>query len=119
VGSLGKIPSLEDIYSLNAVAWLGTEAAVVRYEQAVAAVRELGSASSEAFFMKLLADCGIDAPSDWRERVEIGADRRQSRTARENLNLPAGLEVPDVLPDAQKRLVDYCAPGLRQILGYA
>jgi hypothetical protein len=119
VGSLGKIPSLADIYSLNAVAWLGTEAAVVRYEDAIAAVRDLGSVTSEAFFMKLFADCAIDPPADWRQRVEIGADRRQSRTARENLNLAAGLEVPDVLPDLQKRLVDFHAPGLRQMLGYA
>jgi hypothetical protein len=119
MGSLGKIPSLDDIYSLNAVAWLGAEASVVRYEDAVAAVRDLGSPDAEAFFMKLFADCGIDPPSNWRERVEIGADRRQSRTARENLNLAAGLEVPEVLPDVQKQLVDYLAPGLRQVLGYA
>jgi hypothetical protein len=119
MGSLGKVPSLADIYSLNVVAWLGTEAAVVRYEDAIKAVAQLETPAAEAFFMKLLADCGIDPPADWRERVRIGADRRQSRTARENLTMPAGLEVPDVLPDIQKKLVDVHAPGLREMLGYA
>jgi hypothetical protein len=49
----------------------------------------------------------------------VGSDRRQSRTARENLNLAKGMVVPDVLPDVQKRLVDFSAPGLRALLGYA
>ncbi|MDB5452722.1 MAG: hypothetical protein JWO33_1300 [Caulobacteraceae bacterium] len=120
VGGLSKMPSLLDIYSLNAIAWLGTKAQVVRYEDAVAAVSALGSPTSDAFFLRLFEAAGIDpVPSDWRERVDIGADRRQSRTARENLNLPAGLVVPDQLPDEQKRLVDFFAPGLREILGYA
>jgi hypothetical protein len=118
-GCYQKIPSLIDIYANNVVSWMGTAAVLVRYEDAVAAVGDLGSPTSEAFFMQLLADCGINAPADWRERVEIGADRRQSRTARENLKLPANLTVPDELPPVQKRLVDFAAPGLRQILGYA
>jgi hypothetical protein len=56
-------------------------------------------------------------PTDWRERVLIGADRRQSATARENLNAVEA-ELPDELPEAQKRLVNYAAPGLRELLGY-
>ena len=27
-------------------------------------------------------------------------------------------EIPDTLPDVQKRLVNYAAPGLRSLLGY-
>lgn len=118
-GTPQKVPSLRDIYELNAVAWLGTGAQVVRYEDATTAVKTLGSPASDAFFERLLADCGIDAPADWRQRVAIGADRKQSRTARENLNLPAGLAIPEALPEVQKRLVDFAAPGLREILGYA
>ena len=74
--------------------------------------------AAESFFGQLFADCGLgDLPADWRERVRIGSDRAQSGTARENLagGVP---ELPDELPEAQKRLVDYAAPGLRKILGY-
>jgi len=42
-----------------------------------------------------------------------------SRTARENLKLPAGVAFPAALPEQQKQLVDFHAPGLRQLLGYA
>jgi len=47
----------------------------------------------------------------------VGSDRKQSGTARENL---AGLNevIPDTLPDKQKQMVDYAAPGLRALLGY-
>ena len=56
-------------------------------------------------------------PGDWRERVRIGSDREQSGTARENL-AGATADVPDELPEVQKRLVDFAAPGLRGVLGY-
>jgi len=111
-----KSPGLLDIYTHNAVAWLGTSASVVRYEDIVAAVNDLQSRAAETFFADLLSDCGLDMTADWRDRVLAGSDRRQSRTARENLTLEA--DIPDVLPDMQKRLVDFCAPGLRALLGY-
>jgi hypothetical protein len=59
-----------------------------------------------------------ELPADWRERVLVGSDRKQSGTARENLS---GLQdvIPDVLPDVQKQMVDYAAPGLRRLLGYS
>jgi len=55
---------------------------------------------------------------DWRERVRIGSDRKQSDTARENL---AGLKhgVPDELPEEQKQLVELQLPGVRKFLGYS
>jgi hypothetical protein len=53
-------------------------------------------------------------PADWRNRVQVRSDRKQSGTARENLR---GIEIE--LPDMQKRLVKYTAPGLRTTLGYA
>ena len=56
-------------------------------------------------------------PGDWRERVKIGSDRKQSGTARENLR-DVKITIPDVLSDAQKELCDYAAPGLRKLLGY-
>jgi hypothetical protein len=81
-------------------------------------LRELESAAAESYFAALLRDCGIDAlPGDWRDRVRVGSDRKQSGTARENLSGPAS-QVPDELPETQKRLVEFVAPGLRQLLGY-
>jgi len=113
-----KSPALIDIYTHNAAAWLGTGAYLVRYEDAVRAVKDLDAPSSETFITGLLEAAGIDRPDDWRARVAIGADRKQSRTARENLKLPAGLQFPSELPEIQKQLVEFHAPGLRALLGY-
>lgn len=113
-----KAPHLQEIFLHNAVSWLGSSATLARYEELVGALRQLESPAAEEYFSGLLAACGIaPLPDDWRERVRVGSDRNQSGTARENL---AGLaaDVPEVLPDAQKRLVDFAAPGLRRILGY-
>ena len=49
--------------------------------------------------------------------VEVGADPTQSRTARQNLTL--NQPIPDQLPPVQRRMVDFAAPGLRRMLGYA
>ncbi|CAN5438879.1 hypothetical protein BH10PSE4_BH10PSE4_25750 [soil metagenome] len=116
LGVNGHVPTLTDIYTYNAVAWMGTKAIIVRYEDIVDAMRDLGAKRSEAFFAKLLWDCGLDMPADWRERVEAGADRRESRTASENLNISVAF--PKALPEMQKKLVDFHAPGLRALLGY-
>ena len=113
-----KSPALIDIYTHNAAAWLGTGVHLVRYEDAVRALNDIDAPESETFFTALLAAAGIERPDDWRERVAIGADRKQSRTARENLKLPEGLEFPATLPSAQQRLVEFHAPGLRALLGY-
>jgi len=110
-------PSLADTYRHNAVAWLGTDIHLVRFEELVTALRNLTSAQSDEYFARLFDACGIDRPDDWRERVEIGADRRHSGTASENLS-GAGLQLPSQLSTLQKDLVDHAAPGLRKILGY-
>ncbi|MBM4219758.1 MAG: hypothetical protein FJ171_09055 [Gammaproteobacteria bacterium] len=83
-----------------------------------AALGDLESSAAEAYFGSLLTDAGIGVPADWRERVRVGSDREQSGTARENLRGQES-EVPAVLPDTQKQLVDFAVPGLRRILGYA
>ena len=81
-------------------------------------VKELEADAAETFFAGLFEHLNMgELPDDWRERVRIGSDREQSTTARENLTRMTA-DVPDELPDVQKRLVDYVAPGLRAILGY-
>lgn len=116
LGVHGRIPALLDVFTFNAVAWMGGPATVVRYEDIVAAVNDLASNRAEAFFRQLLADCGLDLPDDWRARVEAGADRRESRTASENLSQTVAF--PKTLPEVQKRILDFHAPGLRSLLGY-
>lgn len=117
-GIHGKAPTLHEIYTHNAVAWLQTHAELFRYEDLASHVRGLETLEAHAYFARLLAACGVDPlPKDWRERVRIGADREQSGTARENLANPA-LAFPDALNAAQKAMVDYAAPGLRALLGY-
>lgn len=116
-----KVPGLVDIYTHNAAAWLGTDIRIIRYEDIIQALGDLDSPESEAYFRLLLHDAGIAFPADWKARVRTGSDRRLSRTASENLklNLPDGVDIPRVLPDTQKALVDFHAPGLRGLLGYA
>ena len=117
MGVHNKVPSLADIYTFNAAAWMNGRARIVQYEALVDQVRDLGSKRAETFFRELMAFCDIALPDDWRDRVEVGSDRRESRTARENLKTE--VELPDVLPELQRRLVDFHAPGLRALLGYA
>jgi hypothetical protein len=115
-----KAPKLADMYDLNVAAWLGSSNVhPVRYEDLTRHLRDLNNEEATAFFGELLEAAGVSpVPEDWRERVTIGADRKYSGTARENLTGIA-LEIPDKLPDKHKRLVDYAAPGLRRLLGYA
>jgi hypothetical protein len=116
-GIRGKAPPMADIFQFNAVAWLGSDVHTVRFEELRGHCRDLDDEGAEHFFARLFDACGIDpAPSDWRERVRIGSDRKLSGTARENLS--GAIELPDELPAKHKRLVDYAAPGLRQLLGY-
>jgi len=118
LGIHDKAPTMQEIFLHNAVGWLGTKARIARYEDLVGNLGNLESDAAQTYFGSLLKDCGIDQlPGDWRERVRVGSDREQSGTARENLRGLAA-DVPDELPDTQKRLVDFAAPGLRQILGY-
>lgn len=110
-------PSLHETFRYNAVAWLGTNVFLVRYEELVAALKDLESDASEKFFLELTDACGIEIPDDWRERVQIGADPAHSGTARQNLT-GAIADIPSELNGQQKRLVDYASPNLREMLGY-
>ena len=116
-GLPGKAPSLHDIYELNAAAWLGARCHPVKFEDLVHHLGAVDGEDAERFFTALLEACGIDRPDDWRARVAIGADRKQSATARENLTGVA-VEFPSELPDLQKKMVDMVAPGMRELLGY-
>ncbi len=119
LGIYQKAPNLEEIFRHNAVGWLGSSTYLVRYEDMVGHLKNIKSREAELYFMVLFEACGINpVPADWRNRVEIGADRKQSSTARENLS-GAQSDLPDELPEIQKRLVDYAAPGLRALLGYS
>lgn len=117
-GLPGKAPSLNAIYELNAAAWLGSRTHVVKFEDLAAHVSTVDSDAADAFFGTLLDACGIDRPMDWRDRIRVGADRQQSGTARENLT-GIGLDLPATLGPKHRALVDYQAPGLRALLGYA
>ena len=116
-GAHNRFPTMQEIYHNNVVAWLGTSARIVKYEDVVHHLKNIDKPEAEAFFGELLAFGGIDMPSDWKERIAVGSDRKQSGTARENLKLQ-GQEVPSELPETQKILVDHTNPGLRELLGY-
>ena len=114
-----KAMGMREMYEYNALAWLDGEATMVRYEDLAAAVSDLESAAGEAYFMRLFEAAGLArVPEDWRERVRIGADRKQSGTASENLTEGA-VAIPKQLGEHHKALIDLAAPGLRAFLGYA
>ena len=113
------VPSLSHMYELNVVAWLASDVFPVRYEELRDHVNRVETPEAESYFSTLFDACGISPiPANWRERVKVGADRRQSGTARENLT-GIRVELPDELPEKHQRLIEYAAPGLRSILGYA
>jgi hypothetical protein len=114
-----EVPSLSDMYELNVVGWLASDVVPIRYEELLRHTTRIDTPEAEAYFSALLEACGIDPiPADWRERVKVGSDRRQSGTARENLT-GVNIALPDELPEKHRRLVEFAAPGLRKILGYA
>lgn len=118
MGIPGRGPALREVFTFHAVAWMGTGVHVVRYEDIIANLKALDTSEAETFFRQVLGDFGIETlPADWRERVRVGSDRKHSATAREHIS--GGQMIPEELPDVQKRLVDYMAPGLRELLGYA
>jgi len=112
-----QLAPLAITYHYNAVAWLDAGVHLVRYEDLVGALRSLDSEDSEAYFNFLFEACGIERPDDWRERVRIGSDRKQSGTSRENLTGLA-VKIPSELPAEQRSIVDRALPGLRALLGY-
>jgi hypothetical protein len=113
-----KAPSLADMYQFNVAAWLGSpDVFPVKFEDLRRHANDPQTIEAEAYFSALLGAAGISVPPDWRERVQIGADPGQSATARDNLS-GVGAGLPDELPPKHKRLVDFCAPGLRSLLGY-
>lgn len=117
-GIHGKAMSMRELFNYNAVAWMGADCTILKYEDLVAAVKNLDSHEAEGYFRSVFDAAGLQkVPDDWRERVRIGSDRKQSGTARENLT-EGGIEIPNELTDQQKALVDYASPGLRKILGY-
>jgi hypothetical protein len=116
-GTRPQLAPLDITYHFNAVAWLESGVHLMRYEELVRALQDLESADAQGHFSTLFEACGIERPNDWRQRVLIGSNRKQSGTARENLTGIAA-RIPSDLPDEQKRLVDRVAPGLRENLGY-
>jgi hypothetical protein len=111
------VPNMEEIYMHNGVAWLHTDTLVLKFEDLIHNVKNLDEPEAEVFFRKVLDACGMEIPEDWRERVRVGSDKKQSGTARENLT-EIRMKLPDTLPDGQKALVDFAVPGLRKVLGY-
>jgi hypothetical protein len=117
-GIYQKAPSMNEIFTHNAVSWLGTGIKLVKYEDVVKHLKAIDKPDAKVFFEDLLSVLGMSSlPDDWQQRIQIGSDREQSGTARENL---AGhiAALPDELPFEQKQLVEYAVPGLRRILGY-
>ena len=118
-GMYKKSPPMRQQYELYTVGWLTSDAYMVRYEDLVENINSIETDAAKDYFAELLDRCGIAVPGDWKERVIIGADRKQSATARENIKTGDSLfEFPRELSEKHKQMVDFSAPGLRELLGY-
>ncbi|WP_404402273.1 hypothetical protein LG288_04015 [Idiomarina seosinensis] len=114
-----KVPSLWEIYTHTAVSWLASDVTLVRYEDVMHHLKRLDDNAAETYFTELLSPVIAGGlPEDWRERIRVGADKKQSATYRENLD-GGNFAIPSTLPAQQQAMVDYAAPQLRTILGYS
>ena len=113
-------PSLRSAYIPIAVGWMPLDVHLVRYEEICKHVESIrkgeDTPETEQYFRDLIGTFNIDLPPDWKTRVLVGADRRMSMTARENIG--DSTNIPAVLPDKFKRMVDFTVPHLREYLGY-
>ncbi len=116
-GIYQKAPTLEEIFTHNAVSWLTSDIKLIKYEDIITHIKDIESDSAEKYFGDLFEYCGMSLTDDWQERVMVGSDRKQSGTARENLS-GKKFDIPNTLPAQQKELLDFAVPGLRKLLGY-
>ncbi len=116
-GIYQKAPTLSEIYTHNAVSWLGSEIKLIKYEDVIQHITNINRGAARDYFEDLFGYCGIDFPEDWKERIKVGSDRKQSGTARENLSGKT-FDIPKELPPLQKEMLEFAVPGLRKILGY-
>ncbi|MFL6772782.1 MAG: hypothetical protein ACJ8ET_02935, partial [Sphingomicrobium sp.] len=101
------------------VPWFGAQSVhALRYEELAEHSNNVGPKTAEPYFSALFEAAGIERPDDWRERIKVGADPARSGTARENLT-GIKVDLPEELPKRHRRLLDFAAPGLRELLGYA
>ncbi len=111
-----ELPGIEHVYLRNAVAWLGNDTYLVRYEDLRAHLNNLDTEAADIYFSLIFEAAGIAKPDDWRIRVRTGSDPRLSWTARMYVGSPSGL--PEKLGSLERSMVDCVAPGLRAMLGY-
>ena len=113
-------PSIRTAYIPVAVGWKNLGVHLVKYEELCKHINDLRNAvdteDTKQYFREILGAFNIEMPDDWKERVLVGSDTNLSVTARENVGV--NYDIPDVLPDEFKKLVDFTVPNLREYLGY-
>jgi hypothetical protein len=108
------LSSVRDAFLLYGLAWFNSAAVVVRYEDLLTHVKQIDSPEARKYFFSILEGLDIEPPSDWKQRVLSGADKRLSATF-----------IKGVVYDHQKGLSKYhldlievVAPNLISRLGY-
>ena len=112
------IPNVKDQFVLKALAWCDHETYMVRYEDFVTAVREIGGDTAKQVFGEIFDFLQVPLPSDWRQRVRAGAAEELSTTHPGNLTFCSMLEDRRTLLPEERRLLNIVAPGLCEALGY-
>ena len=111
-----KAPPLLTLYTYNAVAWLGTGVHLVRYEELVGSLDDLDGERGDRFSVRYSRLAGSNArtigesASAWaptaNKAVRPGTISRESTM------------IPTELPQYLRKMIDFAAPGLRELLGY-
>jgi len=109
-------PGVEHVYFKNALAWLGEDTYLIRFEDLQTHVADPTTEAADEYFTKLLEAAGIAKPNDWSTRLKVGSDPRLSWTSRSYVIGPSSL--PEKLGSLERSLVDCAAPRLRALLGY-
>lgn len=109
---------VQEMYQQTFFSWWDKhpDVSAFRYEDLIKHTNDLHTDEADVFFSRLF-EIFDQRPLDWRARIQAGADKRLSVTARENLIV--NTEIPRTLSDLQMELLEKKAPSLRERLGYA
>lgn len=110
---------LEDVTTryMNYVSWLSfrDDFLLLKYEDLISMISNIADQRSERYFDQIFSYCGIERPSDWRDRIVTAANPDISWTAQkvstDTDKYPNRLEVA--------RTLNIFSPGLCRSLGYS
>jgi len=116
VGLHRYFTGVNEYFVKRAIAWFDSGCFIIKYEDLLHHVKNLHRPQAKTYFSRLLNHLNIDMPSDWRQRVAAGADRKISSTSPENV--AGAINERKELSPGNQALFLATAPTLHEALGY-